>query len=136
MATHPPSRKLASDPQIPYCDSVQPEPIQPDKTKVLFTLRELGAAVLALLSIFGSYFAMKTAIASAEEKVTTAAVTVASVEKQVNSHETRLALVDKQTALFKEDLDRRFNEVKEAQRDSERRILDAMRELKAEIRKR
>lgn len=113
-------------------------PLKPTSS-VLFTLKDLIAAAIALIGVVSSYYILKGSVASAEEKAQAAIVSAAKVEvveKRVNRHDTDLAVVEKKVEAFEKDLNRRFQEVKDEQRAGEQRILDAVKELRSEVRRR
>lgn len=104
----------------------------------IFTLKDLVAAAIALIGVVSSYYILKGSVASAEEKAQVAIVSAAKVEvveKRVNRHDTDLAVVEKKVDAFEKDLNRRFQEVKDEQRAGEQRILDAVKELRGEVRR-
>jgi len=133
----PPAQHISGEHVVPEMG-----PIQPDKTRVLLSLRDIVTIVVALVSVISTYFIFKYSVAEANDKAGTAvnrsaeAITAAqAVERRVNRHDTDLAVVEKKVEAFKEDLDRRFADVKDSQKESEKRILDAVRDLRQEVRR-
>lgn len=125
-----------------------PEPQAPAEstlsanTRLLFGIKDLIQLGVGLVAVIGLYYGLQGSVASADAKATEAATAVVAatvkaeeVAKQVREHETVLRVTEATKKAEKEDLDRRFNEVKKAQEDSEKRVIQAIVDLKLEVRR-
>lgn len=95
----------------------------------------VSAVVLMTATVLGAYYAATSAMAQTETTASQALAASTETAKTVAEHATRLEVARVSAKAQREDLDRRFGEVKAEQKASETRILEAVRELRADIRK-
>lgn len=118
-----------------------PAPVSAE-TKVLFGIKDLLQFIALVITACGLYFGIQASVAKADSSAedagkvaAAAALKTAEVAKQVQDHETTLKVIEATKKAEKEDLDRRFQEVKDTQVKSETRVLEAIKDLKVEIKR-
>jgi hypothetical protein len=100
------------------------------------TLKDFIIILASAGTLIGIYYGFRGSIAKAEEGAASAAVAIQVLDRRVNRHDTDLKVIEEKAQFQAQDLDRRFGEVKQGQADSEKRLLEALREVKMEVRKR
>ncbi|MBU1767908.1 MAG: hypothetical protein KJ648_07390 [Candidatus Omnitrophica bacterium] len=99
------------------------------------TIKDLILILATTGTLIGIYYGFKGSVAKAEEGAAANAVAVQVLDRRVNRHDTDLKVIEEKAQLQAQDLDRRFGEVKQGQADMERRVLESLKELKVEIRR-
>ena len=141
MPSQPPRKNVPDLDLFPNVQSGASTPLSTE-TRVLFGIKELIQLVSAVALACGIYYGLQGSIAVADTKATDAAAAVVVAQKQaeqvaaqVREHETVLRITEATKQAEVKDLDRRFGEVKKAQEDSEKRVIQAISDLKNEVRK-
>lgn len=99
------------------------------------TLKDFLMVLSAAVVLVGIYYGFQGSIAKAEENASRAIAGIEVLDRRLNRHDTDLKVIEEKAQFQAQDLDRRFGEVKQGQVDMEKRLLDALREVKLEIRR-